>query len=71
VVLYLLSPGLVVFWEIRLGWTTPKWLEKPLVKVVFAPIWAAVRFEPVREAYSAYYSWCAGQPIHLRKPDPP
>jgi hypothetical protein len=29
-----------------------------------------MRFEPIRDAYSAYFSWCAGKPVSIPAPPP-
>ena len=61
---YLLLPGLFAFWEQRRGYRAPEWLERPL-RVIYAPLRAAMRVKPINDAYSAYMGWCAGHPVYL------
>jgi hypothetical protein len=69
VVLYLLSPGLLVHLEEHWHYRLPSSWNEPM-SVAYAPLQVSMRFEPIRDAYSAYFSWCAGRPVSIPAPPP-
>jgi hypothetical protein len=66
-IVYLLSPGPFFYWQIRLKRQLPLWLEDSLPPV-YMPIRYSLRCKPVRDAYTYYLSWCAGEPVPLSPP---
>jgi hypothetical protein len=70
VILYLLAPGLLAYLDAHsTPAPTPDWVDK-VMSIVYAPLRASMRFEPVREAYSAYLSWCCGKAVSIPAPPP-
>jgi hypothetical protein len=70
VILYLLSPGLMIYLDTHSGSARfPLWMEKTMF-VVYAPLRALMRFKPVGKVYEAYLSWCAAPSMSAPPPSP-
>ncbi|RBP43734.1 hypothetical protein DES53_105133 [Roseimicrobium gellanilyticum] len=61
---YLLSPGLLVAASIRWGWKSNETMEKA-VSIAYSPIGLLVKWHPAAEFYAWYFSLCSGRDVKI------